>query len=203
MNIITELQYLFKDKKRKLDNPKWNKYSRGGGINFIKEINNLNPNLVLDLGCGFNNYKGLIKNIVGVDILDNEFNLDGENGSGQDFFCDIRNLPFKDNTADIVLAFGSINFGDDEVIDSQFREAIRVLKRGGRFYFRGLPDHSHKLYYKWSIEKIIEKTEKFNLEFFIEPEIIHKKNRPKQYSRFDKMVGNRNKERIFCAWKKR
>ena len=57
MNIITELQYLFKDKKRKLDNPKWNKYSRGGGINFIKEINNLNPNLVLDLGCGQNPYK--------------------------------------------------------------------------------------------------------------------------------------------------
>ena len=197
--LIDELRHLFNGKRRRRNNPKWNKYSLTG-INFIKEINNLNPNLVLDLGCGQNPYKGHINNLIGVDILDNVKN---DPLYYQDLFCDIKNLPFKDNAADIVIAFGSINFGDDEVIDSQFREAIRVLKRGGRFYFRGLPDHSHKLYYKWSIEKIIEKTEKFNLEFFIEPEIIHKQNRSSEMSGFDIRNGNRENERIFCAWKKR
>lgn len=163
------------------------------GKKFIKEINNLNCNLVLDLGCGQNPYKGHINNLIGVDILDN---VKSDPLYYQDLFCDIKNLPFKDNAADIVIAFGSINFGDDEVIDSQFREAIRVLKRGGRFYFRCNPDYDHKLYYNWTMEKVIEKTEKFNLEFFIEPQIEYKTYRKKEF------VHKKN-DRIFCAWKKR
>ena len=64
--LIDELRHLFNGKRRRRNNPKWNKYSLTG-INFIKEINNLNPNLVLDLGCGQNPYKGHINNLIGVD----------------------------------------------------------------------------------------------------------------------------------------
>ena len=190
-----ELRNLFNGKRKRINHPKWNKFPITGK-KFIKEINNLNCNLVLDLGCGQNPYKGRINNLIGIDILDNHLN---DPLFYQDLYCDIKKLPFKDNVADIVIAFGSINFGDDEVIDSQLREAIRVLKEGGRFYFRGIPKFDHKLYYNWTIEKLIEKTEKFNLEFFIEPQIIYKTYRKKEFSGFDIRIGRTN-ERIYCAW---
>ena len=134
-----ELRKLFNGKRRRRNHPKWNKYATTGK-KFIKEINKLNCNLVLDLGCGQNPYKGHINNLIGIDILDDVLH---DPLFYQDMYCDIKNLPFKDNVADVVIAFGSINFGDDEVIDSQFREAIRVLKEGGRFYFRGIPKFDH------------------------------------------------------------
>ena len=40
------------------------KYS---GLKLIDEINSLNPTSVLDLGCGYNEFKGKIQNLVGVD----------------------------------------------------------------------------------------------------------------------------------------
>ncbi len=186
--LTNKIQTLFNGKPIRKN--AWRKYPITGK-EFIKEINDLNPNLVLDLGCGNNIYKGHIKNIVGIDILNNNL---------QDFFCDIKNLPFKDNSVDIVLAFGSINFGDNTMIDLQLQEAIRVLKPGGRFYFRGIPNHLYSIYYKWTVEKIIEKTEKFNLNFIVEPKIIYKQTRTDPAH--DIRTGLRHKERIYCVWSK-
>ena len=64
-----ELRNLFKGREKD-KHPKWNKFPTTGK-KFIKEINNLNCNLVLDLGCGQNPYKGRINNLIGRDILDN------------------------------------------------------------------------------------------------------------------------------------
>lgn len=186
--LTNKIQNLFNGKPIRKN--AWRKYPITGK-EFIKEVNDLNPNLVLDLGCGNNIYKGHINNIVGIDILDNNL---------QDFFCDITNLPFKDNSVDVVLAFGSINFGDDTDIDLQLQEAIRVLKSGGRFYFRGISNHLYSIYYNWTVEKLIEKTEKFNLDFIVEPKIICKQT--KTDPAHDIRTGFRSKERIYCVWSK-
>jgi len=40
------------------------KYS---GENLIDEVNQLDPDLVIDVGCGHNRFKGRIKNLIGFD----------------------------------------------------------------------------------------------------------------------------------------
>ena len=45
------------------DMRKW-KYS---GLALIDEVNNLKPRAVLDVGCGYNEFKGKIKNLIGID----------------------------------------------------------------------------------------------------------------------------------------
>jgi 2-polyprenyl-3-methyl-5-hydroxy-6-metoxy-1,4-benzoquinol methylase len=45
------------------DMKKW-KYS---GLKLIDEVNALNPRSVLDVGCGYNEFKGKIKNLTGID----------------------------------------------------------------------------------------------------------------------------------------
>lgn len=183
---IKQIKELFNNKPV-LDNA-WKKYNETGD-RFIKEINELNPQLVLDLGCGNNIYKGKINNLVGIDILDNNL---------QDLKCDIKNLPFKTNTVDVIIAFGSVNFGNDEIIDSQFREIIRVCKPGAHIYFRVITNHNHNCYYSWTEELLIEKSKKFNLEFLTMPKKIYK-NKKENYSHWKK-TGYRSSERIFCVW---
>ena len=48
------------------------KYS---GLTLIDEINNLNPNAVLDVGCGFNEFKGKIHNLIGIDPYNNKADI--------------------------------------------------------------------------------------------------------------------------------
>ena len=188
MTLTNKIQNLFNDKP--IRNNAWRKYSVTG-LEFIDEVNNLKPNLVLDLGCGNNIYKGRINNLIGIDILNNNL---------QDIYCDIIDLPFKDNSVDVIMAFGSINFGDDILIDQQIQEAIRVLKPKGRFYFRSIPNHKHSVYYNWTLDKIIKKTEKLNLEFIVKPKIINKLTRTDPAH--DVRTGFRSSERIFCVWRK-
>ncbi len=45
---------------------------------------------------------------------------------------EIENLPIKDNTVDIIITNCVINLTPDK--EETFREAYRVLKRGGRMY---------------------------------------------------------------------
>ena len=46
--------------------PKTKKY-KYSGLSIIDEVNKLRPRSVLDLGCGYNEFKGKISNLVGVD----------------------------------------------------------------------------------------------------------------------------------------
>ena len=45
------------------DMKKW-KYS---GLQLIDEVNSLKPRAVLDVGCGYNEFKGKIDNLIGID----------------------------------------------------------------------------------------------------------------------------------------
>ena len=50
----------------KIWQPQTKKY-KYSGLNMVDEINTLEPSSVLDLGCGYNEFKGKIHNLTGVD----------------------------------------------------------------------------------------------------------------------------------------
>ena len=194
--LTNEIQNMFNGKP--IGPHELSKYNETG-LDFVKKVNKLNARLVLDLGCGNNIYKGRIHNLIGIDILNNGL---------QDLYCDIIDLPFKDSSVDVVIAFGSINFGDENIIDSQLQEATRVLSPQGRFYFRAIPNHNHSIYYNWTKEMILEKTKKLNLNFLVEPTVIQKITRtdPEQeklQKQHDARTGFRPSERIYCVWSKK
>ena len=54
------------------DMKKW-KYS---GVQLIDEVNNLKPRAVLDVGCGYNEFKGKINNLIGIDPYNNKADLE-------------------------------------------------------------------------------------------------------------------------------
>ena len=187
MELHKQIKHLFNDKQIRPD--AINKYAETA-YQMINEINTINPNAVLDLGCGNNIYKGKIKNLIGIDILDNNL---------QDVNAPLENLPYDNDYADAILALGSINFGDEELIDKQFKEMIRVSKPGAIIYFRVMPEHNLKPYYPWTIEKVLQKTLQFNLSYIQEPKFIDRRRR--SYLEHDLRTGERSLKRIFCQWK--
>lgn len=121
------------------------KYS---GLSIIDEVNALNPDLVLDIGCGYNEFRGKIRNLVGVDAYNDR----------ADVLKDT--LSYKpDQQADVAICFGSINFGDTEKIMHELAHVIGMIRDGGRIYFRVNPGLPHPApeskwiqFYNWSPE---------------------------------------------------
>jgi len=187
MNLHTQIKNLFND-EHVLQHP-IEKYEETSTI-MIDEINRANPDVVLDLGCGNNIYKGKIKNLIGVDILDNNL---------QDVNAPIEDLPFDDNYADVVLALGSINFGDDELIDKQLSELKRVSKPNAKVFFRVIEQHKLEPYYPWTLEKVLERTQKHGFYCVEMPRHIYRTRRP--HKEHDDRTGNRSLTRIYCVWK--
>lgn len=72
-----------------------------------EEISNSKPGLVIDLGCGSNEFKRVAPNVIGIDVADIP---------GVDLVMDIdavsRSRLFKRRCADWVLCFGPLNYGD-------------------------------------------------------------------------------------------
>lgn len=99
------------------------------GKNWIKQINDLNPELVIDAGCGENFFKGKIKNLVGYDPVFKE----------ADFNCTHFTAPFKEQCADVIIAGGSVNWGDRDDIAFILVKLKSWLKPGGRLFMRGAP----------------------------------------------------------------
>lgn len=178
-----------------------NKWERCGmdTINFVKS---LSPTLVLDLGCGENQYKHYIPNLVGIDLV-NEL---------ADIKSDISTIPYDDNVADVVLCFGSINFGDSKLIETQLLEMYRVLKPGGYAVFRVNTDTNHdtrNIYYGWTPELANYWTEKLNLQYGQEPITIVRTNTNGQpnlnwVDKTNLKIGAtpRTPYRLFWIWKK-
>ena len=78
----------------------------------IKDVNRVNPNLVIDVGCGSYWSKVRIQNVVGFDQTKwkrNSFNF-GE----PDYICTIKEAKFEPECADVVMCLGSMNFSVDD-----------------------------------------------------------------------------------------
>lgn len=187
MNLHKLIKDLFNDKKPA---PRAITKYNETGFDMINSINSTNPDVVLDLGCGNNIYKNQIKNLIGVDILDNNL---------QDINSPIESLPFEDNYADVVLALGSINFGDEKIINTQLNEVKRVCKNNGLIYFRVMAEHDLDPYYYWTLDKVKQKEKLYNFQPIVSPKYIKRTRYP--YKEHDIRTGERSLERIFCIWK--
>ena len=131
------------------------KYS---GLALIDEINSLKPRKVLDIGCGYHEFKGKIDNLVGIDPYNS--NADHE----------VKLLDYKPaEKFDATLALGSINFGSTDKIFAELEHAVKLCNPGAFMYFRvnpGLPhnepdrpagkDHSEWIsFYPWDSNFIV------------------------------------------------
>jgi SAM-dependent methyltransferase len=156
------------------------------GFNLADEINQLKPNKVLDVGCGYNEFKDMIPNLVGIDIAN----------TYADVVCDFTDYPCEDNTVDVILALGSVNFISFEKIEEQLAWIYDKLKPGGFAFFRVNPtnppgDVISDSFYKWTEDDIWYFIDKHNFK-------LHKNSITKEYLNY--MV--RNSYRYFFILQK-
>ena len=137
--------------------PRTNEYEYTGW-QLVEEINRLNPQSVLDVGCGYHPFKGRINNLVGIDPYNN----------CADYEVDILEYKVKPESHDAILALGSINFNSRNDIEQRFAHCVNLLKTGGKFFLRANPGIPHKAgpyvdIFPWTFEVVKELEEKYNL----------------------------------------
>jgi len=128
------------------------------GYRIAEEICRAEPKRVLDVGCGYNPFKGRIPNLVGIDPYNN----------CADFQVDILDYRVEPNSYDHIIALGSINFNSRADIEERFGATVNLLAPGGRLWMRVNPGHSHKNgpwveIFPWSFEIAYEFAKKFDL----------------------------------------
>lgn len=127
------------------------------GWELADEINALEPERVLDVGCGYHPFKGRIHNLVGIDPYNN----------CADYEVDILEYRVK-HQYDVIMALGSINFNSREDVEARFSHCVNLLRPGGRFYLRANPGITHKTgpyveIFPWTFEVANDFAEKYNL----------------------------------------
>ena len=161
---------------------KW-KYS---GLALIDEVNNLKPRAVLDVGCGYNEFKGKIDNLIGIDPYNDL--ADFETGT----------LDYKtDEKFDVILCLGSVNFGTRDKIIAEIKKCVELLADGGTMFFRVNPGVQHDKpeakwieFFAWNVPFIIELSNMFNLDILD----IRDDTNQRKYFIFRKKLTNLEKE---------
>ena len=123
--------------------------------------------IIVDVGCGRNAWKRIYKDkLIGIDL----------HGGGADIVGDMTEELNKmdEESVDVILNMGGINFGNDTTIIEQVTACHRVLKPKGHLLMRGhyhlrktdAPvvegGDSHTLHYSWNMEKVKYLTTLFN-----------------------------------------
>jgi len=138
------------------DMKKW-KYS---GLALVDEVNSLRPRAVLDVGCGYNEFKGKINNLIGIDPYNDRADLQ------------VSTMNYKTNQKfDVILCLGSVNFGSRDKIIAEVGRCVNLLEEGGTMFFRVNPGIQHDRpeaqwieFFSWNVPFIIELAEIFNLQ---------------------------------------
>jgi len=138
------------------DMKKW-KYS---GLTLIDEVNSLKPRAVLDVGCGYNEFKGKIDNLIGIDPYNKNADLQ------------VSAIEYKtDQKFDVILCLGSVNFGSRDKIIAEVGKCVDLLSKEGTMFFRVNPGVQHDKpeakwieFFGWNVPFIIELAEMFNLQ---------------------------------------
>ena len=144
------------------------KYS---GYQLVDYVNAKKPTRVLDVGCGFNKFKGKIDHLWGIDPYND----------AADVKCSIEG--YDGPMVDIALCLGSINFGDEETIDHQIeildsiwmKECIFRVNPGLTHTWVDKSDIDGVVWYPWTKEKVYEiaKQYKYNVDRFEKEYTIH------------------------------
>ena len=137
--------------------PRTGEYDHSGWA-LVEEVNKLNPEKVLDVGCGYHPFKGRINNLIGIDPYNDQ----------ADYEVDILDYKVKPESHDVIIALGSINFNSRDEIEERFAHCVTLLKTGGKFILRANPGLLHKTgpyvdIFPWSFEVVNEFAEKYNL----------------------------------------
>ena len=137
------------------DMKKW----KHSGLSLINEVNSLRPRAVLDVGCGYNEFKGKIDNLIGIDPYNDQADI---RVSAMDYRTDER--------FDVILCLGSVNFGGRDKIIAEVGRCVNLLSEGGTMFFRVNPGIQHDKpeakwieFFSWNVPFIIELSEMFNL----------------------------------------
>jgi len=138
--------------------PKTKKY-KYSGLDIIDEVNALEPTSVLDLGCGYNEFKGKINNVTGVDPFNDR----------ADHKCSI--LEYRpDEKYDVTIVMGSINFGSADKIIREMSHAVDLTAPEGLLFFRANPGKQHEApeakwidFFNWTPEFIINLARELDL----------------------------------------
>jgi len=99
------------------------------GYALVEEVAALKPRFVVDAGCGYNLFKGKIPNLIGIDLAN----------PAADLVCDILDAPIAEGTIDVILALGSVNYGDEDLIVEQLTCLARWLAPDGTLIMRANP----------------------------------------------------------------
>lgn len=133
------------------------KYS---GLAIIDEVNALNPEHVIDVGCGYNEFRGKIQNLVGIDPYNDK----------ADIITRVEEYE-PDVEYDVAICLGSINFGSSDKIYAELRKVVSMVKPGGKIYFRVNPGQQHTApeakwitFYPWTPEFIMNSAASLNCE---------------------------------------
>ncbi len=132
----------------------------------LKHLDIQDDDIVLDIGCGgginINRMSKKAKKVYGVDYSIESVNLSREvnrqeiyDGKVEILKGNVQDLPFEDNTFDIVTAFETVYFWPD--IEKSFGEVKRVLKPGGIFLIGMESNGNDNMTMKIS-EKLIDMT---------------------------------------------
>ena len=113
---------------------------------------------VIDVGCGFNEFRQHIPNLLGIDPAN----------SSADYRIGIEGF-VSNEKFDVAFCLGSINFGNEGNILNQIKCVVNLLKPKARIYWRcnpGLKDHNNNEceqidFYPWTIDKHIKFSELF------------------------------------------
>ncbi|OAA90379.1 class I SAM-dependent methyltransferase [Clostridium ljungdahlii] len=113
----------------------------------IKEKTNINEGICLDLGCGgghlgieMEKISGMVTYLLDISpyalkIADNRIKNSSLDNRIKTILGDAHNIPFEDETVDLVISRGSIWFWEDQV--KVFKEIYRILTKGGCAYIGG------------------------------------------------------------------
>ena len=140
------------------------------GYQLVDYVNSLEPRSVLDIGCGYNRFKNKIHKLIGVD----PYNKAADIPLPLEKICTTMKY-------DVVLALGSINFGDESVIDNQMKIIDKIFDREAIFRVNpGIPhdwadvaDIQGIHWYPWTKDKIyaIADHYKYNVKRFEEEHV--------------------------------
>ena len=145
--------------------PQTEMYSYTGWA-LVDEIKKLTPKsvmapslAVLDVGCGYNQFKERIPNLIGIDPYNNM----------ADYQVDILEYANVDEHFDAIIALGSINFNSIEDIRVRLANCNKLLAKGGKMFFRVNPGIQHKNgpwveVFEWSFEVAHNFAKEFGLE---------------------------------------
>ena len=136
-------------------------------INVIYDrLNALNPELVIDVGCGHNFNKEKVQNLIGFDAMPYP---------NADMCCTILQAPFEENCADAIIAFSSMQMLNEEYRLECYEKIISWVKPNGLMEMRTNPLGGSNIsggpnpQLRDSMESINGYTDRFNLEYIVEP----------------------------------